>query len=400
MRRTTLLGAGLATVLAAVPLATLAPAQADRADRADRGGHGPGTRETVRFSTFNASLNRAIAGELRRRPVHPGRHRAGAKRGRDHPAHAPGRLLVNEFDFDPAAVDLFRDNFLEVGAERRARRSTTPTRTSRRPTPASRAASTSTTTACAPAGRRRRLRLRAVPRPVRHGRLLEVPDRHGPRSAPSRTSGGRTCPARCCPTTRRRRRRPTGTRPRSWRTSGSPRKSHWDVPIEIGARPCTSWSRTRRRPPSTEPRTATAPATTTRSASGPTTSRRQAAAAYIYDDAGTVRRAGAGRDVRDRRRPERRPGRRRLGRRRDRAAARPPAGQRPAARRPRGGRRGAVDQGGANLGHEGDPALDTADFADGAPGNLRVDYVLPSKADEGRRVGHLLAGRRPTRCTA
>jgi hypothetical protein len=45
---------------------------------------------------------------------------------------------------------------------------------------------------------------------------------------------------------------------------------------------------------------------------------------------------------------------------------------------------GAVEaaalQGGANLAHEGDPAHDTADFADGAPGNLRADYVLPSKA--------------------
>ena len=44
---------------------------------------------------------------------------------------------------------------------------------------------------------------------------------------------------------------------------------------------------------------------------------------------------------------------------------------------------GAVEasalQGRANLEHEGDPALDTADFADGAPGNLRVDYVLPSR---------------------
>ncbi|TPV95909.1 MAG: endonuclease/exonuclease/phosphatase family protein [Myxococcales bacterium FL481] len=43
---------------------------------------------------------------------------------------------------------------------------------------------------------------------------------------------------------------------------------------------------------------------------------------------------------------------------------------------------GGVDatdrQGGANLDHLGDPAEDTADFADGAPGNLRVDYVLPS----------------------
>lgn len=36
-------------------------------------------------------------------------------------------------------------------------------------------------------------------------------------------------------------------------------------------------------------------------------------------------------------------------------------------------------QGGANANHTGDPKYDTADFADGAPGNLRADYVLPSK---------------------
>ncbi|BDZ53997.1 hypothetical protein GCM10025870_10700 [Agromyces marinus] len=46
---------------------------------------------------------------------------------------------------------------------------------------------------------------------------------------------------------------------------------------------------------------------------------------------------------------------------------------------------GAVEaatlQGGANLAHEGDPAYDTADFNDNpAPGNLRADYVLPSKS--------------------
>jgi hypothetical protein len=44
---------------------------------------------------------------------------------------------------------------------------------------------------------------------------------------------------------------------------------------------------------------------------------------------------------------------------------------------------GAVEQsglqGGANLTHESDPAFDTADFSDGAPGNLRADYVLPRK---------------------
>lgn len=44
---------------------------------------------------------------------------------------------------------------------------------------------------------------------------------------------------------------------------------------------------------------------------------------------------------------------------------------------------GAVEQsilqGGVNNSHLSDPAFDTADFADTAPGNLRADYVLPRK---------------------
>ncbi|QIG40131.1 endonuclease/exonuclease/phosphatase family protein [Microbacterium sp. 4R-513] len=44
-----------------------------------------------------------------------------------------------------------------------------------------------------------------------------------------------------------------------------------------------------------------------------------------------------------------------------------------------GGPEASVLQGGANLTHRGDPAYDTADFADTAPGNLRADYVLPSR---------------------
>jgi len=39
----------------------------------------------------------------------------------------------------------------------------------------------------------------------------------------------------------------------------------------------------------------------------------------------------------------------------------------------------ALLQGGANLTHLSDPRFDTADFSDTAPGNLRADYVLPSK---------------------
>lgn len=36
-------------------------------------------------------------------------------------------------------------------------------------------------------------------------------------------------------------------------------------------------------------------------------------------------------------------------------------------------------QGRANATHRSNPSFDTADFADGAPGNLRVDYVLPDR---------------------
>jgi Endonuclease/Exonuclease/phosphatase family len=44
-----------------------------------------------------------------------------------------------------------------------------------------------------------------------------------------------------------------------------------------------------------------------------------------------------------------------------------------------GGPEQAALQGGANATHKSDPAFDTADFADTAPGNLRADYVLPRK---------------------
>lgn len=36
-------------------------------------------------------------------------------------------------------------------------------------------------------------------------------------------------------------------------------------------------------------------------------------------------------------------------------------------------------QNAANAAHQGDPALDTAQFDETGPGNLRVDYVLPAK---------------------
>jgi len=52
-----------------------------------------------------------------------------------------------------------------------------------------------------------------------------------------------------------------------------------------------------------------------------------------------------------------------------------------------GGPEQAALQGGANLTHLSDPAFDTADFADTAPGNLRADYVLPRKNIQIRDAG-------------
>jgi len=44
-----------------------------------------------------------------------------------------------------------------------------------------------------------------------------------------------------------------------------------------------------------------------------------------------------------------------------------------------GGREASVVQGGKNRQHKGDPAADTSDFDDERTGNLRLDYVLPSR---------------------
>lgn len=44
-----------------------------------------------------------------------------------------------------------------------------------------------------------------------------------------------------------------------------------------------------------------------------------------------------------------------------------------------GAEQAAMEQGGANATHRGPASADTADFSDSAAGNLRVDYVLPSR---------------------
>jgi hypothetical protein len=72
----------------------------------------------VRFATFNASLNRPAEGDLAAQLAHPEVDDVFRRQARNVAEviqrARPDVLLINEFDFDPAAADLFRDNFLEV----------------------------------------------------------------------------------------------------------------------------------------------------------------------------------------------------------------------------------------------------------------------------------------------
>jgi hypothetical protein len=102
------LGGGLLAAALAFALMPAAPAAAGGS-----GGSGGGS-DTVRFATFNASLNRGTAGALRADLSTPANVQAGViaeivQRTR------PDVLLINEFDFDPEAARLFQDNYLSVG---------------------------------------------------------------------------------------------------------------------------------------------------------------------------------------------------------------------------------------------------------------------------------------------
>ncbi|UFN44576.1 endonuclease/exonuclease/phosphatase family protein [Nocardioides okcheonensis] len=78
-------------------------------------GHGHGRPAEVRFATFNASLNRAAAGDLVRDLSTPDDAQAAAV-AETIQRTDPDVLLVNEFDYveGGAAADLFRENYLEV----------------------------------------------------------------------------------------------------------------------------------------------------------------------------------------------------------------------------------------------------------------------------------------------
>lgn len=338
-------------------------------------GPGRGGPENVRFATFNASLNRATEGQLLR-DLSTGEDEQARKVAEVVQRNRPDVLLLNEFDHVPggAAADAFRENYLEVGQNGAAPIDyphvyTAPVNT-------------------------------GVPTGFdlnRDGETGGPDDAHGfgdfegqygmlvLSKHPIDTGAVRTfqkfrwkdMPGATLPDD------PATPERGDWysdeildvlRLSS---KSHWDVPIDVGGR-TVHFLTAHPTPPSfdgEEDRNGTRNHDEIRFWADYVT---PGAGRYIYDDAGG--RGGL------------KPGERFViagdynadphdGDSVDAAATQ--LLDAPLVRDTRPGSDGAVvaaeQQGGANDEHVGPARLDTADFADESPGNLRVDYVLPSR---------------------
>lgn len=332
-----------------------------------------GNHPTVRFATFNASLNRGAAGQLVTDLSTPDNAQAREvaeviQRNR------PDVMLINEFDYAPAAVDLFRRNYLERG-QNGARPITFPYAFI---APSNTGVLTgfdldrdgSTTTGNDAhgfglfEGQYGMLVLSKYPidtrevRTFQHFLWKDMPNAMLPDD-------------------------PATPAPRDWyspeilnvlRLSS---KSHWDVPVRIGHR-TVHFLVSHPTPPTfdgPEDRNGTRNNDEIRFWADYTTPGKDR---YIYDDQG--KRGGlspreafvvAGDNNSDPLDGDSVPG------------AIDQLLHAPRVIDPHPGSVGGVvaarEQGGANAAHRTNPYFDTADFNDTAPGNLRVDYVLPSK---------------------
>ncbi len=331
--------------------------------------------EPVRFATFNASLNRAVEGELVADLSTPDDQQA-QNVAETIQRVDPDVVLINEFDYAPEAVDLFRDNYLEV-----SHHGSTPV-----DYPYAFIAPSSTGV---PSGFDLNNNGQVGGGDDAFGFGL-FPGQYGMvvySKYPIDTDGVRTfqrflwkdMPGALLPDD------PATAAPADWYSPQEQAvlrlssKSHWDLPIEIGRR-TVHFLVSHPTPPTfdgAEDRNGTRNHDEIRFwadyVSGPARSR------YLYDDAGV--RGGlrpgstfviAGDQNAD---PE-------DGDSVDDAVLQlldHPLVDSRFAPSSAGAPEAAALQGGANLTQTGDPDLDTADFADGAPGNLRVDYVLPSR---------------------
>ena len=308
------------------------------------------TSGTVRFATFNASLNRGAAGQALTDLSAPGNAQADAvaeiiQRAR------PDILLINEFDFYPDGqlAEAFQDNYLSVAHNGAAPIDYPYTFVAPSNTGVSSGFDLNNNGVIDTTPGDNAYGDDSLGFGVFEGQFgLAVFSKYPIDSTPSArssTSSGRTCRARCCPTTPRRRPRPTGIRPAELAIFRLSSKSHWDVPIEIGGT-TVHFLVSHPTPPvfdGPEDRNGTRNNDEIRFWADYITPGRTSA--YIYDDDGGRGGLAPGRPLRDRRRPEQRPPRRRQHPGLDPAAARASARQHEGRRRAApAGRTGATSR--------------------------------------------------------
>ncbi len=352
------------TTLTALPATSAAPAQTDGRHQGDR---------TVRFQTFNASLNRTAPGELVADLSTPDDPQAAAvaeiiQRTR------PDVILLNEFDYVPdgEAVDLFRDNYLEVGhhGARPIHYRYSFVAPSNTGIPSGHDLDNNGTVGGGNdafgfgtfEGQFGMAVLSKFPIDRRHARTFQQ-------------FRWADMPGAMLPDD------PATTAPADWYSPAEladvrlSSKSHWDLPIRIGRR-TVHFLVSHPTPPvfdGPEDRNGTRNFDEIRFWSDYVSG-----SDYMYDDRG--RRGGlrrgapfviAGDQNSDPLDGDSVPGA--IQQLTDHPRIEDPLPTSP------GGPEAAARQGGANLAHESDPRYDTADFADTSPGNLRADYVLPAR---------------------
>ncbi len=372
MRRRT--PAAITTAVATCAVAALALGGPPTATAGPQEAAQPGAKEPVRFATFNASLNRNAEGQLVSDLSTPDNQQA-RNVAETIQRVDPDVVLINEFDYAPEAVDLFRDNYLEVGQN-----GADPVEY-----PYAFVAPSNTGV---PSGFDLNNNGQVGGGDDAFGFGL-FPGQYGMvvySKYPIETSAARTfqhflwrdMPGALLPDD------PATPGPADWYSPEEQdvfrlsSKSHWDLPIRIGRR-TVHFLVSHPTPPTfdgPEDRNGTRNHDEIRFWADYVSGGR--AASYIYDDEGEYGglRPGSAFVIAGDQNADPYDG--------DSVdAAIQQLLEHPRIRDSRptseGGTEASDLQGGANTTHEGDPALDTADFADTVPGNLRADYVLPAR---------------------